>query len=52
MLELKSKIEAIDKRKRERRDVEQKKREQQVEDLKSQETHLGKFLKAIHEKTK
>ena len=43
--ELKSKIEAIDKRNRERKDVEQKKREQEVEFLKYQEQHLTKFLK-------
>ena len=49
--ELKSKIEAIDKRNRERKDVEQKKREQEVEFLKYQEQHLSKFLKQVNEKT-
>jgi len=50
--ELKSKIEAIDKRNRERKDVEAKKREQEVEFLKYQEQHLAKFLKSVSEKAK
>jgi len=49
--ELKSKIEAIDKRNRERKDVEQKKREQEVEFLKYQEQHLTKFLKQVNDKS-
>lgn len=50
--ELKSKIEAIDKRNRERKEVEAKKREQEVEFLKYQEQHLAKFLKSVSEKQK
>ena len=49
--ELKSKIEAIDKRNRERKEVEQKKREQEVEFLKYQEQHLTKFLKQVNDKS-
>ena len=49
VIELKSKIEAIEKRNRERRDVEAKKREQELEFLRYQETHLSKFLKNISE---
>ena len=44
MIELESKIEAIDKRNKERKEAEQKK-----EFLKYQETHLSKFLKNINE---
>ena len=47
VIELKSKIEAIEKRNRERREVEQKKREQEIDFLKYQESHLHKFLKSI-----
>ena len=50
--ELKSKIEAIAKRNQERQDVESKKRDQEVEFLKFQETHLTKFLSSVKEKTK
>ena len=50
--ELKSKIDAIEKRNRERKDVELKKREQEVEFLKHQEQHLNKFLKSVSEKAK
>lgn len=47
VIELKSKIEAIEKRNRERREVEVKKREQEIEFLKYQEQHLSKFLKSV-----
>ena len=50
--ELKSKIEAIEKRNRERKEVEAKKREQEVDFLKYQEQHLAKFLKSVSEKQK
>mmetsp|Transcript_18608 Transcript_18608/g.13510 ORF Transcript_18608/g.13510 Transcript_18608/m.13510 type:complete len:101 (+) Transcript_18608:441-743(+) len=49
VIELKSKIEAIEKRNKERREVEAKKREQEIEFLKYQEGHLSKFLKTITE---
>ena len=52
MIELKSKIEAIEKRNRERREVEAKKRDQEIEFLKYQETHLSKFLKSISDNAK
>ena len=48
--ELKSKKEAIDKWNKERREVEQKKREAEIEFLKYQENHLQKFLKTLTEK--
>jgi dynein light intermediate chain len=47
VIELKSKIEAIDKRNRERKEVEAKKRDQEIEFLKYQELHLSRFLKSI-----
>ena len=47
--ELESKIEAIDKRNKERKEAEAKKREQEIEFLKYQETHLSKFLKSLTE---
>jgi dynein light intermediate chain len=50
--ELKSKIEAIDKRNKERKDVEAKKRELEIDFLKYQEGHLSKFLKAVSDKAK
>jgi dynein light intermediate chain len=50
--ELKSKIEAIEKRNKERRDVEAKKREQEVEFLKYQEGHLQRFLNQVKDKAK
>ena len=50
--ELKSKIEAIEKRNKERKEVEAKKNEQEIEFLKYQETHLSKFLKQVSEKAK
>ena len=52
VIELKSKIEAIEKRNRERREVEAKKRDQEIEFLKYQETHLSKFLKSISDNAK
>ena len=52
VLELKSKIEAIEKRNKERKDVEAKKRDQEVEFLQYQETHLQKFLNQVREKSK
>ena len=52
MQELKSKIDAIEKRNKERKEVEIKKREQEVEFLKYQEAHLSKFLKQVAEKAK
>ena len=52
VIELKSKIEAIEKRNRERRDVEVKKRDQEIEFLKYQESHLSKFLKSIADSAK
>ena len=48
--ELKSKIEAIDKRNKDRKEVENKKREQEVDFLKYQEKHLHSFLKSVAEK--
>ena len=49
VLELKSKIEAIEKRNQERRDVEAKKREEEIDFLKYQRDHLDKFLKSVQE---
>ena len=49
VLELKSKIEAIEKRNRERQEVEQKKRIDELEFLRYQETHLVKFIKTVNE---
>ena len=43
--ELKSKLDAIDRRNKERKEVEGKKREYEVDYLKWQERHLDKFLK-------
>ena len=50
--ELKAKIEAIEKRNKERKEVELKKREQEVEFLRYQEQHLTKFLNQVKEKSK
>lgn len=50
--EQKSKIEAIEKRNKNRKEVEAKKREQEVDFLKYQEQHLAKFLKQVSEKAK
>ena len=49
VIELKSKMDAIDKRNKERKEVEQKKREQEIEFLKYQESHLSKFLKTLND---
>lgn len=49
VMELKSKIEAIDKRNKERQEVEQKKRSEELEFLRYQEQHLIKFIKTISE---
>lgn len=49
MIELESKIDAIDKRNKERKDAELKKREQEIDFLKYQESHLSKFLKNIND---
>lgn len=46
-VELKAKIDAIDKRNVERKEVEAKKREEEIKFLKYQETHLAKFLKQV-----
>ena len=45
VVDLKAKIDAIDKRNVERKEIEAKKREEEVKFLKYQETHLSKFLK-------
>ncbi len=50
VVELKAKIDAIDKRNVERKEVESKKREEEIKFLKYQETHLSKFLKHVQEK--
>ena len=50
VVELKAKIDAIDKRNAERREVEAKKREDEIKFLKYQETHLSKFLKSVNDK--
>jgi len=47
VIELKSKIEAIEKRNNERREVEKTKRDQETAFLKYQEGHLSKFLKSV-----
>lgn len=49
VIELKSKIEAIEKRNRERLEVENKRREEEINFLKYQEGHLVKFIKTISE---
>ena len=50
--ELKSKLDAIDRRNKERKEVEGKKRESEVDFLKYQEQHLAKFLKSVTDKSK
>lgn len=50
VIELKSKIEAIENRNKERKEIEQEKREKEIEFLKYQESHLSKFLKNLGEK--
>jgi len=47
VIELKSKIEAIEKRNQERKEVDKKKREDEILFLKYQESHLNKFLKTV-----
>jgi len=49
VIELKSKIEAIDKRNNDRKEAEAKKREDEIKFLKYQESHLSKFLKNVTE---
>ena len=49
---LNSKIEAIEKRNKGRREVEQQKRDKELEFLKYQEQHLTKFLNSVKEKIK
>ena len=52
VIELKSKIEAIDTRCQEKREIERQHREKQNKDLKAQDVHLNKFLKLIAEQEK
>lgn len=47
VIELKSKIDAIETRNKERKEIEQKKRDEEIEFLKYQESHLAKFLKSL-----
>lgn len=49
VIELKAKIQAIEKRNAERKEVEDKKREEELKFLKYQETHLNKFLKQVND---
>jgi dynein light intermediate chain len=49
VIELKSKIEAIERRNAERKEQEEKKRNAEVEFLKYQEKHLSTFLKSVTE---
>ena len=48
VIELKSKIEAIEKKNAERREVEAKKRTDELAFLKYQENHLNKYLKQVN----
>lgn len=50
VIELKQKIEAIQTRNQERRDVEQKKRNDEIKFLNYQSSHLQRFLKTIESK--
>lgn len=50
IVELKAKIDAIEKRNLERKEVEAKKREEEIKFLKYQDSHLSKFLKLMSEK--
>lgn len=50
IVELKAKIEAIDRRKADRQQVESAKREEELKYLKLQESHLTKFKKTVEEK--
>merc|ERR1712083_171145 len=52
VIELKSKIEAINTRNQEKREVETKKRQDEIKFLKYQETHLSKFLKSVSDNNK
>jgi len=47
VIELKFKIEAIEKRNSERKEVDKKKRDEEILFLKYQEIHLNKFLKTV-----
>ena len=46
-VELKAKIDQLDKRNLGRKEIEATKREEEIKFLKYQETHLAKFLKAV-----
>lgn len=48
-IELKAKIDCLDKRNLARREIEATKREEEVKFLKYQEAHLVKFLKAVND---
>lgn len=50
VIELKHKIEAIQTRNSERREVEQKKRAEEIKFLNYQSQHLQRFLKSIEQK--
>lgn len=52
IIELKSKIEAIEKRDQERRDIEAKKRSDEVNAVKVQEGHLYRFLRDLNKEQK
>lgn len=47
VIELKSKIDAIEKRNKERREIEKQEREEEINFLRYQEGHLSKFLKSL-----
>ena len=49
VIELRSKIEAINSRNQSRREVEQKKRQEEIKFLNYQATHLQRFLKQIEQ---
>lgn len=51
VIELKSKLEAIERRNTERKEQEDKKRSAEVEFLKYQEKHLQNFLKQVTEQS-
>ena len=51
-IELQAKIEAIEMRNAERKEVEEKKREAEIKFLKYQESHLSRFLKDVNESGK
>jgi len=50
IVELKAKIDAIEKRNTDRKEVEAKKRDEELKFLKLQEGHLTKFLKTVSER--